>query len=209
MTFTEVDARFITEFATETATQKAARALAHEHGVHVIPAATGAHYAIATATTRAASILEVGTGFGVSGLWLLRGSPGAVLTSIDEAYDRQEPAKALFVEAGVSPNHLRLITGKAEEVLTRMNEEAYDVVVVDGDPADVLTLVDLALRVIRPGGQLLVPHVLWHGETSDPTKRGAIPGGFRKVIKRVEESDTLIGAVTPLADGLLTVVKTA
>lgn len=209
MTFTEVDARFITEFASETATQKSARALAHEHGVHVIPAATGAHYAIATATTEASSILEVGTSFGVSGLWLLRGSPGAVLTSIDDAYDRQEPAKALFAEAGVSPNHLRLITGRADEVLPRMNENAYDVVVVDGDPTEILELVSLALRVIRPGGQLLVPHVLWHGETSDPTKRGVIPGAFRKVIKLVEDSETLMGAITPLADGLLTVVKTA
>lgn len=207
MTFTEVDARFITEFATETATQKSARALAHEHGVHVIPAATGAHYAIATATTGANSVLEVGTGFGVSGLWLFRGAPAAVLTSIDEAYDRQEPAKPLFAQAGVSPNHLRLITGKATEVLPRMNENAYDVVAIEGDPADILTLVGLALRVIRPGGQLLVPHVLWHGETSDPTKRGAIPSGFRKVIKMVEDSENLIGAVTPLADGLLTVVK--
>ena len=208
MTFSEIDARFITEAALETPAQVAARALAHEHTTHVIPAATGAHYAVATASTRAKNILEVGSNFGVSGLWLLRGAPGAELTSIDEAYEKQEQAKPLFLEAGVAPAKLRLIAGNPLEVLPRMNEGAYDVVVVDGDPTHAYELVDLALRLVRVGGQVLVPHVLWHGETSDPTKRGAVPAGFRRIVSLVENRDDLLGAVTPLADGLLTIVRT-
>lgn len=209
MTFTEIDARYITEFATELPPQVSARALAHEHAVRVIPAATGAHYAVATATTLAKSILEVGTGCGVSGLWLLRGAPHATLTSIDDAYDRQEMAKPLFTEAGYSVNQIRLITGTAREVLTRMNEDAYDVVVLDDDPQHIVELTEVAIRLVRVGGQVLVPHVLWNGETADPAKRGAIPQAFRAVINLVHESEHLAGAVTPLADGLLTIVRMA
>ena len=88
-----------------------------------------------------------------------------------------------------------------------MNEEAYDVVVIDCDPTRALDLFTLALRVVRVGGLILVPHVLWKGETSDPTKRGAVPTGFRKIVSFVGDAENVMGSVTPLADGLLTVVK--
>ena len=57
------------------------------------------------------SILEIGTGAGVSGLWLLTGAPDAMLTSIDIEYDYQQAARTAFAEAGVPANRMRLITG--------------------------------------------------------------------------------------------------
>jgi predicted O-methyltransferase YrrM len=207
VTFSEIDARFITEFADETRAQLTARSLAHEHGVHVIPAATGAHYAALAAATQAQNIVEVGTGFGVSGLWLLRGAPQAILTSIDDGYDRQEQAKPLFVGAGFAPNQIRLITGRASDVLPRMNETSYDLVVIDGDPAQIASYVPQALRLIRVGGVLLAPHVLWKGDVADPAKRGAVPSAFRAMLAAVAESDDVTATISPLGDGLLTVTK--
>ena len=183
--------------------------LAHEHGVPVIPPATGAHYATIAGATSAQNIVEVGTAFGVSGLWLLRGAPGAILTSIDDGYDRQEQAKPLFAEAGCAANQIRLITGRASDVLPRLNENAYDVVVVDGDPAHVATYVEHALRLVRVGGVVMVPHVLWKGEVSDPTKRGAIPTAFRKMLLDVRDGTDLVSSMSPLGDGLLTITKLA
>ena len=209
VTFSEIDARYIAEFAEETRIQLTARSLAHEHGISVIPPATGAHYATISAATSAANIVEVGTAFGVSGLWLLRGAPEATLTSIDDGYDRQEQAKPLFAEAGFAANQIRLITGRASDVLPRLNENSYDVVVVDGDPAHVAAYVEHALRLVRVGGAVLVPHVLWRGEVSDPTKRGAIPTAFRKMLTQVRDSADLAASMSPLGDGLLTISKLA
>ena len=209
MTFSEIDARYIAEFADETKTQLTARSLAHEHGVAVIPPATGAHYAALAAATSAQSIVEIGTAFGVSGLWLLRGAPGATLTSIDDGYDRQEQAKPLFSDAGFAVNQIRLITGRATDVLPRLNENSYDVVVVDGDPSHVATYVEHALRLVRVGGVVMVPHVLWKGEVSDPTKRGAVPTAFRTMLALVRDSSTVAASMSPLGDGLLTVTRLA
>jgi predicted O-methyltransferase YrrM len=209
MAYSDIDARYIAEFADETKTQLTARSLAHEHGVSVIPPATGAHYATLAAATGAQNIAEVGTAFGVSGLWLLRGAPGAVLTSIDDGYDRQEQAKPLFAEAGFAVNQIRLITGRASDVLPRLNENSYDVVVIDGDPAHVSTYVQHALRLVRVGGVVMVPHVLWKGEVADPTKRGAVPAAFRKMLTDVRNTSDVVFSMSPLGDGLLTITKVA
>ena len=82
---------------------------------------------------RASSILEIGTGAGVCGLWLLTGAPDATLTSIDLEIDYQQHARQSFLDAGVPAARVRLIAGRARDVLPRMNDGAYDLVLVDAD----------------------------------------------------------------------------
>jgi predicted O-methyltransferase YrrM len=111
-----------------------ARRLSVELGIDAVSPSIGAQSALIAAAARATSIIEIGTGTGVSGLWLLDGAPEAMLTSIDSEAVHQQHARAQFHEAGISPNRLRLIPGRALEVLPRMNENSYDIVFVDGDP---------------------------------------------------------------------------
>ena len=170
-----LDLAYVNDAAVETTTIVKARELSVEHGITPISATIGAQYAIATASTQAQNIIEIGTGFGVSGLWLLSGAPTATLTSIDDEYDHHEQSKPLFLEAGYPANRVRLITGRDADVLPRMNENTYDVAVVDGDPHQLLFNVEHALRLVRPGGVVLIPHALWNGEVAEPAKRGAVP----------------------------------
>jgi predicted O-methyltransferase YrrM len=98
--------------------------------------------------------VEVGTGLGVSGLWLLAGlREDAVLTTIDRDPDHQAMARQSFAAAGVGPNRTRLITGSARTVLPRLADAAYDLVFVD---APVEGAVPEAHRLLRPGGLLVV-----------------------------------------------------
>jgi predicted O-methyltransferase YrrM len=55
----------------------------------------------------------------------------------------------------------------------------------------------------------MVPHVLWKGEVADPTKRGAAPTAFRKMLSVVRESSDVVASMSPLGDGLLTITKFA
>jgi predicted O-methyltransferase YrrM len=191
------------EFAVETSSIARARALSLEYGVDAISPAVGAQMAILAASIGAKNIIEVGTGLGVSGLWLLRGAPTANLTSIDVEFEYHDQAKALFADSGMPHQQLRLITGYSSEVLPRMNENSYDIVVVDSDPAHLLENVEHSLRLVRIGGLVLVPHALWRGEVSDPAKRGDIPSLYRSVLTLVSESDAVIAALSPAGDGLL------
>ncbi|AAT88798.1 methyltransferase [Leifsonia xyli subsp. xyli] len=184
-----------------------ARQQSLELGVEPIAPSTGAQAAVVVAATAAENIVEIGTGVGVSGLWLLRGGTSAQLTSIDMEVDHQQHARGFFTEAGVPANRVRLITGRALDVLPRMNESSYDIVFVDADPASVIEYVEHGLRLVRPGGAVLVPHALWRGRVADPAARDEVATGFRTLVTETAASGAVISALSPAADGLLQIAK--
>jgi len=184
-----------------------ARQQSLELGIDAISPAVGAQSAVIAAATGARSILEVGTGAGVSGIWLLTGAPGATLTSIDTEVDHQQHARALFTEAKIPANRVRLITGKAADVLPRMNENSYDIVFIDADPQSVIEYVEHGLRLARPGGTVLVAHALWRGRVANPAQRDEVATGFRTLLSEISGSTAVISALSPVGDGLLQITK--
>jgi predicted O-methyltransferase YrrM len=180
-----------------------ARRHALEMGIEPISPAVGAQSALIAAATNAQNIVEIGTGTGVSGLWLLSASPRAVLTSIEAETELQSVARQSFTDAGIAPNRVRLITGRALDVLPRMNENSYDIVFVDGDPAQVIEYVEHGLRLVRPGGTVLVPRALWRGRVSDPAQRDEVTTSFRTLVQEIAASDAVVAALSPVGDGLL------
>ena len=205
----ELTMKYLNEYDVETNTQNQARLLSLEHGIDCVSPAVGAQMSVIAAATNATNIIEIGTGMGVSGLWLLRGAPEATLTSIDPEFEYHEQAREFFSEAGHQANRVRLITGKAADVLPRMNENSYDIVVVDGDPAHVKDNFEHALRLVRVGGTILIPHVLQGGSVADPAQRNAITVARRHVLNEALEAENLVGALSPASDGLLQVTKIA
>ena len=178
-----------------------------ELGIDPVSAATGAQLAFVAAASGASSIIEIGTGLGVSGLWLMSGAPAASFTSIDSEADYQQVAKAALGEAGVAAAQLRLITGDARRVLPRMNEESYDLVFVDADAAHVAEYVEHGLRLVDTGGAVLVAHALWHGKVSDPAQRDEPVPSVRSMLATYADSAAVTVALTPVGDGLLQLVK--
>lgn len=199
--------KFVEEFHTESDEIAAARVHSLELGIDAISPATGAQVAVIAAAAGATNIIEIGTGVGVSGLWLFAGAPGATLTSIDIEPDYQQSAKKSFLSAGIPANRVRLITGRAHDVLPRMNEQSYDVVLVDGDPQSVIEYVEHALRLARPGGTVLVAHALWRDRVADPTKRDATASSYRSLLTEIGASDAVLSAISPVGDGLLQLTK--
>jgi predicted O-methyltransferase YrrM len=180
-----------------------ARRHALEMGIEPISPAVGAQSALIAAATNAQNIVEIGTGTGVSGLWLLSATPRAVLTSIEAETELQSVARQSFLDAGIAPNRVRLITGRALDVLPRMNENSYDIVFVDGDPGQVIENVEHGLRLVRPGGTVLVPRALWRGRVSDPAQRDEVTTSFRTLVQEIAASDAVVAALSPVGDGLL------
>ncbi|GAA4670733.1 O-methyltransferase [Frondihabitans cladoniiphilus] len=199
------------KFAEELVTESDAIALARQHsleaGVEAVSPGVGAQLAVTTALVDARNVIEIGTGLGVSGLWLLQGSPEATLTSIDVEVDHQQTARESFAVAGVPASRVRLITGRASEVLPRMNENSYDVVFVDADPEGVIEYVEHGLRLARAGGVVLVAHALWNGRVANPAARDALTTGFRTLLTEVSTSPAVTSSLATSGDGLLQLVK--
>jgi predicted O-methyltransferase YrrM len=93
--------KFAEELVSESDPVAAARQHSLELGVEPVSPAVGAQLAVAAASSSATSIIEIGTGVGVSGLWLLEGAPRATLTSIDREVDHQQAARDAYLSAGV------------------------------------------------------------------------------------------------------------
>lgn len=184
-----------------------ARARSDELGcVPVLPGA-GAVLRLLGAALPARSVVEIGTGAGVSGLYLLAGMPeDGVLTTIDVEVENQRAAREAFAEAGVRTNRTRVISGRALDVLPRLTDSAYDLVFVDGDKAEYAAYLDQAIRLLRPGGVLAVDSALWHGRVADPAQRDAVTTVIREVGKRVRDDERLVPAMLPTGDGLLLAV---
>ncbi len=163
---------------------------------------------VLAAAIGARSIVEVGTGTGVSGLALLAGmGEGGVLTTIDIEAEHQRAAREAFAEAGIRHQRTRLITGRALEVLPRLTDGAYDLVLLDADKPELPAYLTQALRLLRTGGLLAVDNALWKGKVADPAQRDESTTAIRELGRAVRNDETLVPAMLPIGDGLLVAVK--
>jgi predicted O-methyltransferase YrrM len=185
-----------------------ARERAAELGCVPIGAGGGAALRMLAAATRASNVIEVGTGAGVSGLYLMSGmADGGQLVSIDIESENQRAAKEAFTDAGIPATRYRLINGTAPDVLPRMREAAYDLVFVDADKTAYGVYFEQALRLLRPGGIMAFDNALWHDKVADSTQRDADTTTLRELCKTVRDDDRLVPALLPVGDGLLVAAK--
>lgn len=196
------------EFVTEEDAIALARSRAEELGCETVSPGTGAALRVLAAAGGARNVAEIGTGTGVSALWLLGGmAPDGVLTTIDVEAEHQRAAREAFRAADVKPTRTRPITGRALNVLPRLADGAYDLVLVDGDPAEAADYVEQAIRMLRPGGLLVVPQALWRDRVADPARRDEATVAMRELGKTVRSDERLVAALLPSGDGLLVAVK--
>ena len=153
-------------------------------------------------------MVEIGTGTGVGSLYLLRGMPvDGVLTTIDLEVEHQRAAKEAFAEEGVKPTRTRTISGRALDVVPRLTDGGYDLVFVDADKDSYLSYVEQAVRLLRPGGVLVVDNALWHDRVADPARRDETTTTIREVGRVVRADKRLLPSLLPVGDGLLVAVK--
>ncbi len=186
----------------------AARARAEEVGVVAIGSGGGAALRLLAALIDARAVVEIGTGTGVSGLWLMRGMhPDGVLTTVDIETEHQRLARETFNEAGIPAQRVRTIAGAALDVLPRLTDGHYDLVFADGDKAEYSAYLKEAMRLLRPGGVVAFDNALWHDRVADPSQRDEDTVAIRELGREIAESEDLIAAMLPVGDGLLVAKK--
>lgn len=196
------------EFIAEDEALGLARARAEELGCAAVSPGTGAALRTLAAACGARSVAEIGTGTGVSALWLLGGmAPDGVLTTIDIEAEHQRAAREAFAAAGIRSTRTRPITGRALDVLPRLADNAYDMVVIDGEPSEAADYVEQAIRMLHTGGVLAVAGALWHDRVADPARRDEATVAMRELGRDVRADERLVSALLPSGDGLLVAVK--
>jgi predicted O-methyltransferase YrrM len=186
------------------------RQRADEVGCVPIGPGGGAALRLLAAAVSARSVIEIGSGTGVSGTWLLRGMrPDGVLTSIDVEPEHQRLARMTYAEAGFEGSRVRLICGPALEVLPRFTEGAYDLLFIDALKSEYPEYLVEGVRLLRPGGIVAVDNALWHDKVADPEMDDPDTTAVRSLLETVAEDTGLVSALLPVGDGLLAAVKVA
>ena len=200
--------RFAEAYVAEDLVLQTARGLAREVGLPAVTPGTGATLRLLAAAGGAKAVVEIGTGTGVSGVWLLRGMrPDGVLTTIDLEPEHQRIARRIFTEAGFAASRTRIIAGRALDVLPRLADGVYDLVFVDSEVTEFGACVHAAQRLLRPGGVLAVNGALAGGRIGDPAARDPGTVAVREVVKAMRESEDWVPALLPTGHGLLCAVR--
>jgi predicted O-methyltransferase YrrM len=193
------------EFVTPSEHVEEAARRGEELGAPAVGNGVGATLRVLAAAIGAKAVMEIGTGAGASGLWLLGGMPAdGILTTIDLETEHQRAARDAFAAAGVAHQRTRVIAGRALEVLPRMTDSAYDLVVVDADQEEYPQYVEQATRLLRSGGTLALT---WSDAEADPANRDAATRTLRDVGRVLRDHEQFTVALLPVSEGLLVAVK--
>ncbi len=196
------------DFVAESDLVETARRRGEELGCTPIGPGGGAALRMLAASIGARAVVEIGTGAGVSGLWLLAGMPSdGILTTIDIEAENQRAAREAYAAAGVAHQRTRVITGRAVEVLGRMTDGAYDIVLIDADKESYPDYVREAVRLLRTGGVMVLDNMLWHDKVADPAARDETTRILRDLGKAIREDERFHTTLLPAGDGLLVAVK--
>lgn len=201
---TEATWDFAEAFCPESDAIVQARQRADELGVTAVSPAAGAVLRLVAAMTHAKAIVEIGTGTGVTALWMLQAlREDGQLTSIDVEGEHHRIAREVLAAADVPQGRVRLIAGRPAEILPRLQDGAYDVVLLNADPAALNPLLDQTLRLLRPGGIFAVSNIFGGNRLGDPAHRDPATVARRLFAHRIAEEVRLMPALVAAGDGLL------
>jgi len=200
---------FAENFIPEDHFKSQARARGVEVGAVDATPGAGAYLRHLAFTLSAQSVVEVGTGSGVGSLWLLDGMRASgTLTSIDDEMEHTQIAKLAFAEADIAQTRYRLITNSILDVISKLTDRAYDLVVLRHNPEDLAFVIGEAHRILRSGGTLVIDNYFGGSKVSDPAQRDPKTVALRdagKIIKN--DTEYWVSALISSGDGLLVATK--
>lgn len=189
-------------WAEEAPALTAARRAADALQVPCIARSTGAALRLLAASLGATAAVELGSGTGVSGGWILEGlDPEGILTTVDADPELHAVARDTFIEMGIPHTRVRPIAGDPFDVLTRLTDAAYDLLVVGPgltlSVPDEHALLNAAARLLRPGGAIAITHAL-SDDGTDPA--------HRDLAAHLRDDPHWIAGLMTVGDGLLVAV---
>lgn len=202
-------AQFSDNYLAEDPHQTQAREKGIELGVLDTSPGSGAYLRYIASLIAAQSVVEIGTGSGVGTLWLLKGvMSSGVITTIDPEVQHIQIAKQALIDADVAPNRYRLITSEYLDVMRKLADRAYDLVVFRGNPEDIFDVIDEAHRILRVGGILAIDHFYGGGKVPDPAQRDPKTVALRDAGKFLKSQGEVWSiSLNPIGDAVLLATK--
>jgi predicted O-methyltransferase YrrM len=162
----------------------------------------GAFMALLVRLTGARRILEIGTFTGYSSTAMALALPeDGRITCLDVSREWTDRARRAWEDAGVA-DRVELRIGPAVESLASLDADAYDLAFIDADKPAYDAYYEGCLRVVRPGGLILIDNVLQGGRVAEPAEDDESVRVIRALNAKIATDARVDHVLLPLADGL-------
>jgi len=162
----------------------------------------GAFMAMLVRLLEARRILEIGTFTGYSSTAMALALPAdGRITCCDVSREWTDIAQQAWLDAGVA-HKVELRLAPATETLAALDDASFDLAFIDADKPNYDAYYEGCLRVVRPGGLILIDNVLWSGDVADPSVDNDNVQAIRALNEKIAADERVDHVLLPLADGL-------
>lgn len=162
--------------------------------------------ALLAALSGARRIVEVGTFTGYAALCLARAlPPDGTLITCDITARWSSIAVEHWKRADVADRiDFRTGDGRAvlADLLAELGPDSVDMAFIDADKAGYRAYYEGVLRLLRPGGLVVIDNTLLFGRVADPTAQDADTAAVQELNESLRDDDRVDLAVLPMADGV-------
>jgi caffeoyl-CoA O-methyltransferase len=160
---------------------------------------------------QARHILEIGVFRGYSTLAMaLALSPGGRIIACDQDPNATAIAKQYWQKAGVGEK-IDLRLGPALSTLSKLAEEntspIFDLIFIDADKRNYPHYYEGSLKLLRPGGLVIIDNVLWHGAVLEVNSNDQRTQVLREFNRSLAQDERVKISVIPLGDGMTLAYK--
>ena len=156
-------------------------------------------------------IVEVGTAYGYSTLWMALGQPAdGTIVTIDPDRERTDLARGWWRDAGIADERITVLTAKALEAFAAPDPSLvgpFDMAFIDALKPEYEAYLDaLVDGRLAPGALVAADNVLWSGRVSGSRpaeSNDANTNALRRFCERVLRDDRFTATILPVGDGLL------
>ena len=154
-------------------------------------------------------IVEVGTAFGYSTLWMALAQPaGGTIVTLDPDRSRTDQARGWWREANIPDAQIRVINRPALEAFAAVPAEPalsgpFDLVFIDALKHEYQAYLQVLRPRLEPGALIVADNVLWSGAVADPASTRTGTPELRAFNAAVLADPSLVATILPVGDGLL------
>ena len=154
----------------------------------------------------ARKIVEIGTFTGYSSTVMALAMPeDSQLIAFDISEEYTRTARIFWKKAGVD-QRVKLVLGNAKESLKDFlqagEQESVDLAFIDADKSSYVEYYECCLKLIRPGGLILVDNVLWSGQVADASNHDKDTEALRIFNAALSSDQRVDLCMVPIGDGL-------
>lgn len=152
-------------------------------------------------------IVEVGTAYGYSTLWLATGQPAdGTIVTIDPDRSRTDLARGWWREAGIADERIQVITAKALDAFASREpalDGPFDLAFIDALKPEYEAYLEALVPRLAPGALVVADNVLWSGRVADPSVNDESTTALRAFDAAVLADPRFVATILPVGDGLL------